>query len=69
MVLDKLSEFGSVRQVLMWLREENVSLPTPESERPRAITWRLPTYRIVLRIERTVDAIANAGRWTSSWID
>ena len=39
LVLDKLSAFGSVRQVLMWLRDERVSLPTLESERPRAITW------------------------------
>ncbi len=53
MVLDKLSEFGSVRQVLMWLRDENLSLPTLESERPRAITWRLPTYRMVLSIVRS----------------
>jgi len=53
MVLDKLSEFGSVRQVLMWLRDESVSLPTLESERPRAITWRLPTYRMVLSIVRS----------------
>jgi DNA invertase Pin-like site-specific DNA recombinase len=53
LVLDKLSKFGSVRQVLMWLRDENVSLPTLESERPRAITWRLPTYRMVLSIVRS----------------
>jgi DNA invertase Pin-like site-specific DNA recombinase len=53
LVLDGLSKFGSVRQVLMWLRDENVSLPTLESERPRAITWRLPTYRMVLSIVRS----------------
>jgi hypothetical protein len=53
MVLDTLSEFGSVRQVLMWLRDENLSLPTLESERPRAITWRRPTYRMVLSIVRS----------------
>jgi DNA invertase Pin-like site-specific DNA recombinase len=53
MVLDTLSEFGSVRQVLMWLRDERVSLPTLESERPRAITWRLPTYGMVLSIVRS----------------
>jgi hypothetical protein len=35
MVLDQLAEFGSVRQVLMWLRDENLSWPTLESERPR----------------------------------
>jgi DNA invertase Pin-like site-specific DNA recombinase len=53
LVLDKLTECGSVRQVLMWLHNEQVSLPTLESERPRAITWRLPTYRMVLSIVRS----------------
>src|SRR5712692_528511 len=53
MVLDKVSELGSVRQTLMWLRDEHVSLPTLESERPRAITWRRPTYRMVLSIVRS----------------
>jgi DNA invertase Pin-like site-specific DNA recombinase len=53
LVLDKLPKFGRVRQVLMWLRDENVSLPTLESERPRAITWRRPTYRMVLSIVRS----------------
>ena len=53
LVLAKLSAFGSVRQVLMWLRDERVSLPTLESERPRAITWRLPTYRMVLSMVRS----------------
>jgi DNA invertase Pin-like site-specific DNA recombinase len=53
MVLDKLEEFGSVRQVLMWLRDENLSLPTLEHERPRAITWRRPTYRMVLSMVRS----------------
>jgi DNA invertase Pin-like site-specific DNA recombinase len=53
MVLDKLVEFGSVRRVLMWLRDEHLSLPTLEHERPRAITWRAPTYRMVLSIVRS----------------
>ncbi|MDO8475502.1 MAG: recombinase family protein, partial [Candidatus Rokubacteria bacterium] len=53
MVLDKLSEFGSVRQVLMWCRDERVALPTLETERPRAITWRLPTYQMVLSMVRS----------------
>ena len=53
LVLDRLPVFGSVRQVLMWLRDEHVSLPTLENERPRAITWRLPTYRMVLSIVRS----------------
>ena len=37
----------------MWLRDEHLSFPTLESERPRAITWRLPTYRMVLSIVRS----------------
>jgi DNA invertase Pin-like site-specific DNA recombinase len=53
MVFDKLLQFGSVRQVLMWLRDEHLSLPTLEHERPRAITWRPPTYRMVLSIVRS----------------
>jgi DNA invertase Pin-like site-specific DNA recombinase len=53
MVFDKLVEFGSVRQVLMWLHDEHLSLPTLEHERPRAITWRPPTYRMVLSIVRS----------------
>jgi hypothetical protein len=39
--------------VLMWLRDEHLSLPTLEHERPRAITWRPPTYRMVLSIVRS----------------
>jgi DNA invertase Pin-like site-specific DNA recombinase len=53
LVLAKLSAFGSVRQVLMWCRDECVSLPTLESARPRAITWRLPTYQMVLSMVRS----------------
>lgn len=53
MVFDKLLQFGSVRRVLMWLRDEQLSLPTLEHERPRAITWRPPTYRMVLSIVRS----------------
>jgi len=52
MVLDTLAEFGSIRQVLMWLRDEHLSRPTLESERPRAITWRRPTYRMGHRAAR-----------------
>ena len=53
MVFAKSAELGSVRQVLMWLREENLSLPTLEPERSRKITWRLPTYRMVLSTIRS----------------
>ena len=57
MVFDKLLQFGSVRQVLMWLRDEHLSLPTLEHERPRAITWRPPTYRMVLSIVRRIRSM------------
>lgn len=66
MVFDKLAAFGSVRQVLMWLRDENLSLPTLESERPRAIRLRLPTYRMVLSIVRSpffMCAFSSRSRW------
>jgi len=53
MVFEKLAEVGSVRQVLMWLYDEHLSLPSLEGERPRAITWRRPTYRMVLSIVRS----------------
>ena len=53
MVFAKFSELGSVRQVLMWLREENLALPSLEHERPREIKWRLPTYRMVLATVRS----------------
>jgi len=53
MVFAKLAEVGSVRQVLMWLHDEPLALPSLEGERPRAITWRRPTYRMVLSIVRS----------------
>jgi len=52
-VFAKLAEVGSVRQVLMWLHDEPLALPSLEGERPRAITWRRPTYRMVLSIVRS----------------
>ena len=53
MVFAKSAELGSVRQVLMWLREENLSLPTLEPDGSRKITWRRPTYRMVLATIRS----------------
>lgn len=44
-VFKKFNDLGSARQVLFWLRQENVSLPSviygPEGRR---IQWKLPTY-------------------------
>jgi len=53
MVFATLAEVGSVRQVLMGLHDEPLSLPSLEGERPRAITWRLPTSRMVRSIVRS----------------
>jgi protein O-mannosyl-transferase len=39
-----------IRQVAA---RRKLSLPTPEHERPRAITWRRPTYRMVLSMVRS----------------
>jgi len=51
LVFRKFRQFGSVRQVLMWLRQERTELPTvvfgPEG---RAVVWRLPVYNAVHHI-------------------
>jgi hypothetical protein len=46
MVFRKMTELGSIRQVLIWLRQENVCLPVsspPAGEAPRV--WKLPLYQ------------------------
>lgn len=50
-VFDKMTELGSMRQVLIWLRQHNVSLPvcTPEGS-DREITWKLPLYQNIQAI-------------------
>jgi len=54
LVFRKMTELGSIRQVLIWLRQENVSLPAaspPAGEAPRV--WKLPLY------QNTHDLITN----------
>lgn len=50
-VFQKFAELQSVRQVLLWLRQESVELPRvgygPEG---RIVTWKLPIYNTVLPI-------------------
>jgi excisionase family DNA binding protein len=49
LVLSKMTDLGSVRQVLLWMRRESIQLPVkliPSG----AIVWRLPTYSTVRRI-------------------
>lgn len=46
LVFGKMTELGSIRQVLIWLRQENVCLPAaspPAGEAPRV--WKLPHYQ------------------------
>lgn len=51
LVFKKFRELGSVRQVLLWIRQENIELPAvsygPEG---RHIVWRLPIYNTVLKM-------------------
>jgi DNA invertase Pin-like site-specific DNA recombinase len=45
LVFSKFRELGSVRQVVLWLRRENVCLPKLTTGSPRrTVEWTLPTY-------------------------
>jgi hypothetical protein len=45
LVFSKFRELGSVRQVTLWLRRENVCLPRLTTRGPRrSVEWMLPTY-------------------------
>ena len=47
-VFDKFRELGSMRQVLLWFRGEQISLPAVAyNEFGRTSLWRLPTYRTI----------------------
>jgi excisionase family DNA binding protein len=51
LVFRKFDEVGSVRQVALWLRQENIQLPMfVYEEEGRTIAWRLPRYNSVHRI-------------------
>jgi hypothetical protein len=51
LVFRKFDEVGSVRQVALWFRQENIQLPTlVYGEEGRGIAWRLPRYNSVHRI-------------------
>lgn len=51
LVFRKFREFGSVRQVLLWIRQERIELPAvnygPDG---RNIIWKLPVYNSLLHI-------------------
>jgi excisionase family DNA binding protein len=68
LVFQKFAELHSVRQVLLWLRQESMALPGasygPEG---RVVTWKLPVYNTVLKIlENPVYAGAYAFGRTGS---
>ena len=51
LVFRKFREFGSARQVMLWLRQERVELPVVlYSETGRTIGWRLPVYHTILHV-------------------
>ncbi len=51
LVFRKFSELGSVRQALLWFRQERVMIPTIEyDDSGRKVSWRLPLYGSLLKI-------------------
>lgn len=52
LIFDTFAELGSVRQVLLWFRQEQLRLPAVAHEAPwgEHLTWRLPVYNTVLAI-------------------
>jgi DNA invertase Pin-like site-specific DNA recombinase len=52
LVFDQFAALGSVRQVLLWFRQEQIRLPAIEHEAPwgERIAWRLPVYNTVRAI-------------------
>jgi DNA invertase Pin-like site-specific DNA recombinase len=52
LVFRKFTELGSVRQALLWFRQEEIRLPALEHEPTHGdrIMWRLPVYNTVLRV-------------------
>jgi DNA invertase Pin-like site-specific DNA recombinase len=50
-VFSKMTELGSVRQVLLWFRRERIELPMRIFDQPSGRTvWSLPIYSTVLKI-------------------
>jgi len=51
LVFRKFRQFGSIRQVLMWLRQERTELPAiAYGAEGRTVIWRLPVYNAVHHI-------------------
>src|SRR5260370_27650165 len=51
LVFSKMIELGSVRQVLVWVRQQNTSLPARSHHREESkLVWKAPVYRMVWAI-------------------
>ncbi len=51
LVFRKFSELCSMRQVLLWLRQEVITLPNVDyGPQGRSVVWKLPTYNTVVHI-------------------
>jgi DNA invertase Pin-like site-specific DNA recombinase len=52
LVFEQFTIAGSVRQALLWFRQERVTLPSLEREPGwgERVTWRLPVYNTILKI-------------------
>ena len=50
MVFRKMTDLGSARQVLIWLRHENVGIPFSAREGELQTTWKLPLYQNIRSI-------------------
>jgi len=51
LVFSKMTELGSVRQVLLWFRHEKIAFPTFSRDRgERRLVWKLPVYYHMLAI-------------------
>jgi excisionase family DNA binding protein len=51
LVFRKLAEFGSARQVAVWMRDEELKLPrTGGNGQGRVVEWQLPHYSMIHRI-------------------
>jgi excisionase family DNA binding protein len=50
LVFEQFATFRSARQVLLWCRQERISLPAHTAEAPwgERVTWRLPSYNAIL---------------------
>jgi len=61
LVFRKFNELQTIRQVLVWLRQEKIPLPAlTVGDAPDRIIWRAPVYPTVARIEWC------PGRWSTA---